>query len=312
MVNPVPVPYTTVSSKPNASTRNRMRAPASRGPQAGPDLRCGRSWRHGGHLASLCVLPDGASGSFSLRLPRPPRPRLGRFRNSSASHWLGGQPPPARGTRGPDAPDQSIRRSRPGPRAWFPRPATATCRIRSCRARWKRMTRAAALGVSPISVRNRLVRCRPLPACLRRESPTRASCRPAPCIQLPPTPSRPRGGSGTDAPAGQPPGGAGSRPGLRTAPASRPPPAGQGTQFGADAPERRLPRARRGRRVRRPAGRAASGCRAAAAPPGYRTARPSGAISAGDGMQAAEQGAELTGRLAGIGVGHHRPAARPA
>ena len=78
------------------------------------------------------------------------------FRNSSAIHWLGGQPASDLNSRARCAwskyPHAAARPARPGPRP------PATFSSSSVRARLKRMTRAAAFGVRPISVRNRAAR----------------------------------------------------------------------------------------------------------------------------------------------------------
>src|SRR5579859_5767706 len=79
------------------------------------------------------------------------------FRNSSVIHWLGGQPASARNSRARCAwskyPQAAARSARWYPLLW-------ALVARRCRARSKRTTRAAAFGVRPISVRNRLVRWR--------------------------------------------------------------------------------------------------------------------------------------------------------
>ena len=201
------------------------------------------------------------------------RRRLGRFGTPRPATGSAGSPP-ARGTPAPDAPDRSTRRPRPGQPAGT-RAVGGEARFRPAGA-WpgsKRMTRAAAFGVRPISARNRLVRWRPLqpvPAAsadTRTVPPARSSC----CQAQPTSGATSGAASRHPATAHQP---------EQDLVQDREPlgPAGRGpdpvAQFGADAAEDGFGGHVESRRARRPAGRAAPARRAAAAPPGCRTARP--------------------------------------
>ena len=268
------------------------------GAQRWPDLRL-RCRAHG--LSSSCGWPGWpwVAWSACLRFPRPAAAAW-TFRNSSAIHWLGGQPASDLNSRARCAwskyPHAAARPARPVPAAALRRFRAAAAGPAEADDPRGSLRRQADLGAEPGG------QITAAPAGLRGQ--VRDAHGPARGQQLPPGPADLRCGLRRDR---RRDGRRGHQPqqhlvhdGEPLGPAGRG--HGPGPQLGAHAAQHVLARARRSRPARPRAGPAGPGRPAAGARPEYRTGAPSCVISAGAECRPPSSAPKSPGGWRGIGV----------